>query len=93
MVQYYDMEYKKHKLHLAKSEQLTFEEVCDQYIEYCKYRNLREGTIKHYKQSYLNFYKNIDRNMLIRDFDESVYNNYVISLKNSLHNDGLHWNG
>lgn len=30
---------------------MTFEEGCNKYLEYCRQRNLREGTIKHYRQS------------------------------------------
>ena len=31
---------------------LTFEEGCNKYLEYCRRRNLREGTIRHYRQGY-----------------------------------------
>ena len=30
---------------------LTFEEGCNKYLEYYRQRNLRQGTINHYKQS------------------------------------------
>jgi integrase/recombinase XerD len=36
---------------------LTFEEGCNKYLENCRQRNLRQGTINHYKQSYTLFYK------------------------------------
>ena len=44
---------KKLKMTVGK---LTFEEGCNKYLEYCRQRNLREGTIRHYRQSYLHFY-------------------------------------
>ncbi len=34
---------------------LTFEEGCNLYLEDCRKRNLIEGTIEHYKSSYVNF--------------------------------------
>jgi len=33
------------KLKMAKGTILTFEEGCNKYLEYCRQRNLREGTI------------------------------------------------
>ena len=43
---------KKLKMTVGK---LTFEEGCNKYPEHCRQRNLREGTIRHYRQSYLHF--------------------------------------
>jgi len=40
------------KLKMTSGVMLTFEEGCNKYLEYCRQRNLREGTIRHYKQSY-----------------------------------------
>ncbi len=31
---------------------LTFEEGYNKYLEYCRQRNLRQGTMGHYRQSY-----------------------------------------
>ena len=45
------------KLKMSKGTMLTFEEGCNKYLGYCRQRNLREGTINHYKQSYKQFYK------------------------------------
>ena len=55
------------KLKMTASKGLTFEEGCNKYLEYCRQRNLREGTIRHYRQSYGYFYKYFDRNMLVED--------------------------
>ena len=35
------------KLKMARGTLLTFEEGCNKYLEYCRQRNLREGTIGH----------------------------------------------
>ena len=43
------------KLKMARSVTLTFEEGCNKYLENCRQRNLREGTINHYiTQNYIN---------------------------------------
>ncbi|MBQ8287331.1 MAG: tyrosine-type recombinase/integrase [Clostridia bacterium] len=66
---------------------LTFEEGCNKYLEYCRQRNLRQGTINHYKQSYTQFYKYFDPKMPIEDINATTYKNYVLHLKSTLHND------
>ena len=40
------------KIKMVKGVTLTFEEGCNKYLENCRQRNLREGTINHYRQSY-----------------------------------------
>ena len=37
---------------MARGVTLTFEESFNKYSENCRQRNLREGTIGHYKESY-----------------------------------------
>ena len=68
-------------------EKLTFEEGCNRYLEYCRQRNLRDGTIRHYKQSYGYFFKYFDKDMLIEDIDSNTYKDYVLYLKTTLDND------
>ena len=36
------------KLKMARGATLTFEEGCNRYLENCRQRNLREGTINHF---------------------------------------------
>ncbi len=72
---------------MARSVALTFEEGCNKYLENCRQRNLREGTINHYRQSYLYFYKFFDPKMPIEDIDEQTYKDYVLHLKSTLDND------
>ena len=45
------------KMKMVFDNSLTFEEGCELYLDSCRIRNLREGTINHYKQSYTQFYK------------------------------------
>ena len=75
------------KIKMSRGVSLTFEEGCRKYLENCRQRNLREGTINHYRQSYLYFYKYFDPKMPIEDIDEQAYKDYVIHLKKVLHND------
>lgn len=65
---------------------LTFEEGCNLYLLNCKKRNLRQGTINHYKQSYTQFYKYFDMEMLLIDFTKEVYEEYVMHLQETIEN-------
>ena len=75
------------KIKMSRGVTLTFEEGCNKYLENCRQRNLREGTINHYRQSYLYFYKYFDPKMPIEDIDEQTYKDYVLHLKKTLNND------
>ena len=66
---------------------MTFREGCEAYLLNCRQRNLREATIKHYQQSYTQFYKTIAPDMLLKDFDAKVYEGYVRFLLDKLDND------
>lgn len=66
---------------------LTFEEGCDLYLNNCKERNLRQGTINHYRQSYTQFYKYFDKEMSLSGFNEKMYKDYVLHLREALKND------
>ena len=72
------------KIKMSRGTLLTFEEGCNKYLENCRQRNLREGTINHYRQSYLYFYKYFDPKMPIEDIDEQTYKDYVLHLKATL---------
>ena len=54
------------KIKMARGVTLTFEEGCNKYLENCRQRNLREGTIGHYRQSYTQFYKYFDPKMPVK---------------------------
>ena len=45
------------KIKMAKGTTLTFEEGCNKYLEYCRQRNLRQGTVN----LWANFLANICR--------------------------------
>ena len=75
------------KLRVVRSDYLTLEEGCNKYLDNCRARNLREGTINHYRQSYVQFYKYFGKDMLVHEIDEKVYQKYVIFLSETLQND------
>jgi len=75
------------KLHMQATKQLTFEEGCNRYLQNCKERNLRDATIRHYQQSYQQFYKFFNRGMPLAQFDESSYKRFVLHLRETMNND------
>jgi len=72
---------------MLESNFLTLEEGCNKYLDNCRARNLREGTINHYRQSYVQFAKFFDMQMRVSDMDEKMYQRYVVFLRETLHND------
>ena len=66
---------------------INFYQGCNLYLDNCKARNLREGTINHYKQSYTQFYKYFEPNMPIDELDKKAYDDYVIYLRETIKND------
>ena len=75
------------KMKMTVSDKVTFEDGCNKYLDNCRQRNLREGTINHYKQSYTQFYKYFDADMPVEEFTSDMYKQYVVYLKNTLQND------
>ena len=75
------------RMKMTVSNKVTFEEGCNKYLDNCRQRNLREGTINHYKQSYTQFYKYFDANMPVENFTSDMYKQYVVFLRNTLQND------
>ena len=58
------------KIRMLRDNSLTFEEGCNLYLNNCRERNLRQDTIRHYRQSYDQFYKFFDRNMPVKNITE-----------------------
>ena len=72
---------------MKASKGLTFEEGCNKYLDNCRQRNLRQGTINHYRQSYVQFFKFFDPDTPIEEIDEEAYKRYVLHLRSTLNND------
>ena len=75
------------KIKMSRGTLLTFEEGCNKYLENCRQRNLREGTIGHYRQSYTQFFEYFDLNMAVSDITKEYYDNCVLHLRKTLDND------
>ena len=75
------------KLRIRASSSLTFEEGCNLYLDDCRRRNLREGTIRHYQQSYTQFYRHFEPTMPVTELTEARFKEYVIYLRETLDND------
>ena len=75
------------KLKMTEQNFLTLEEGCSRYLDNCRARNLREGTINHYRQSYVQFAKFFDMKMPVSEIDEKLYQKYVVFLRETLNND------
>ena len=85
-IYFYKMEriFTMKKLKMTKETALTFEEGCNKYLENCRQRNLREDTIRHYKDAYVQFKKYFSAEMLLSEMTEKKYQEYVLYLKNNL---------
>lgn len=71
------------KLTMKKSN-LTFEEGCEKYLNYCHARNLREGTIKHYKESMTSIYRFIDPKTPLSSIDTATIDDFILAMKTTL---------
>lgn len=75
------------KMKMTRDNSLTFEQGCELYLNNCRERNLREGTVKHCRQSYDHFYKFFDRDMPVKDICEANYKAYILHLRGYIDND------
>ena len=71
------------RMKMKECKEKTFEEGCEEYLLNCRARNLREGTIKHYKDSMKQLFKYIDPNIPISTMDNETMGKLVIAIKNS----------
>ena len=69
------------KMRMCFPNQKTFAEGFEEYILDCKARNLREGTLEHYRQSVRQIYKRIPPDTLISTFTPQTMTNFYISLR------------
>lgn len=76
------------KIKMSVENDITFVEGCEEYFLDCKARNLRDGTIKHYVDSTKQIKKYIGEDILIKDIDKDVIDDFIIQLReNPLLND------
>jgi len=73
------------KLQMKVTNDVTFEQGFNEYIENCKARNLRQATIHHYVESSNQLYKFMPRESLVKDMSAQTFDDYVIFLKEHNH--------
>ena len=61
----------------------TFAQGCEEYLDNCCARNLRDGTIKHYRDSIRQIQKYIDGDMYIRDITKETFDSFIKALRNN----------
>ena len=71
------------KIKLIINNETSFKQGCDEYLLDCKARNLREGTIKHYKDSSKQIMKYIGGDTLIKDINKAVIDNFIVQLRDN----------
>lgn len=69
------------KITMQVDNDMLFSQGCEDYLQDCKSRNLRQGTIKHYKDTMNNLYRFIPPDTLISNMDKSTVDNLVITLR------------
>lgn len=70
------------KIKMFVSNDKTFTQGCEEYLNNCYARNLRDGTIKHYKESIQQIQKYIDEDMYIKDITKETFDNFIKALRN-----------
>lgn len=63
---------------------ITFDEGYDQFIRYCKVRNLREATIEHYNGTMRSVYKFIEPKTLIKNITPSTIDSFILYMQTDL---------
>lgn len=69
------------KMQMNIENDITFSQGCDEYILDCKARNLRNGTLRHYNDSTKQIMKYIGEDILIKDIDKDVIDDFIIQMR------------
>lgn len=69
------------KMKLQHSNDKTFKEGFNEFILNCRARNLRDGTINHYEQSYKQIIKYFDEDMLISKLSKKTFDNFILKAR------------
>ncbi len=70
---------KKIKLNMVKSK--TFKEGFEDFIFNCKARGLRDGTISHYQQSYIQIIRYLNSDIEIADINKEVFDRFIVKMR------------
>ncbi|MDU4789006.1 MAG: tyrosine-type recombinase/integrase [Clostridium sp.] len=72
------------RIRLNNLNSITFKEGLEEYLLGCKARNLREGTLKHYRESIKTLLKFIPADTKIATFDKNTLPNFIVKCKTEL---------
>lgn len=73
---------KKLKIHTEDNK--NFEQGFDEFIDSCKARNLRPATLKHYNEGYNSITKFVDKNIPIKDINNTTVDKFVRDCNSTL---------
>lgn len=74
----------RRKMIEINNKKITFDRGCDEFILYCRGKNLRDTTIKSYEDRMKTFYKFIDPKLPIEEINPKTVESFVISCRNEL---------
>ena len=69
------------KIKMSIANDITFKEGCEEYLLDCKARNLRDGTLRHYRDSAKQIIKYVGEDMLIKNIDKGLIDDFIIQLR------------
>lgn len=72
------------KLTMQRDTSMTFAEGVEEFMYYCKARNLRQGTINHYRDSMRTIFKFIDGDTKVKDISRDTVDRFVVDCKENL---------
>ena len=71
------------RIKMMVENEVTFRQGCEEYLEDCKARNLREGTLKHYTDSMKQLKKYIDEDIYVRDITKETIEDFIRELRDN----------
>lgn len=69
------------RIKMSMANETTFKEGCEEYLLDCKARNLREGTLRHYRDSSKQLMKYVGEDLIIKDINKSLIDDFIIQLR------------
>lgn len=69
------------KLRISMQTAMTFEEGIEEFLLNCEARNLRQGTMKHYRDSIKQLYRYIPPDIAISEIDEDTWDSFRIAMR------------
>lgn len=68
------------RMKLSYKNDKTFEDGFEEFILNCRARNLREGTIRHYRDAYRQIIKYLSEDLLLSDINKKTFEKFIIEV-------------